>query len=146
VVDAATGQIAIDLYSTTAITQAEAGTLVNIAFHLVPGAYVPATSVQLVSSVTPEGHWFSTEAADGQSKFVLSPGVDQLTIHSSAPATPTRVVGEHALAMEDLSKVEEAGSQLGKEANDVPAVLSNGSLAGETLYRVPADVVVAGGW
>jgi hypothetical protein len=37
VVDAATGQIGITLYSTTAITATQAGSLVNIAFHVVPG-------------------------------------------------------------------------------------------------------------
>jgi hypothetical protein len=84
VIDATTGQIAIDLYSTTAITQAQAGTLINITFHVVPGAYVPATAVQLVNSVSPQGHWYSTEIVDAENKFVLSPGVDRIIIQTDA--------------------------------------------------------------
>jgi hypothetical protein len=82
VVDAGTGQIAIELYSTTPISQAQAGSLVDITFHVVPGAYAPMTAVQLVGSVTPQGHWFSTEVADGENKFVLSPGPEQLMIQT----------------------------------------------------------------
>jgi hypothetical protein len=82
VVDQATGQIGIDLYSTTAISRVRAGSLVNITFRVVPGAAVPATAVQLVSSVTPNGRSFSTEVADDQGQYVLSPGVDQLVIQS----------------------------------------------------------------
>jgi tetratricopeptide (TPR) repeat protein len=33
-------------------------------------------------AVAPQGDWFSTEVADGQSKFVLAPGVDQLIIQT----------------------------------------------------------------
>jgi hypothetical protein len=78
VVDAGTGQIAIDLYSTTALTEAQTGSLVNVVFHSVSGAYMPATAVQLVSAVSPQGHWYATEVTDAESKFVLSPGVDRL--------------------------------------------------------------------
>src|SRR4029077_7936752 len=84
VVDQATGQIGIELYSLTPITSAEAGSLVNIAFHVVPGASVPATAVQLVNSVTPRGQWFSTEVADEQGQFVLSPGLDRLVLETGA--------------------------------------------------------------
>jgi N-acetylneuraminic acid mutarotase len=90
VVDQATGQIGIDLYSTTAISAAQAGSLVNIAFHVVPGAAVPATSVQLVSAVTPNGRYFSTEVADDQGQYVLSPGVDQLIIQNGWLNRPVR--------------------------------------------------------
>jgi hypothetical protein len=148
VVDAATGQIAIDLYSTTAITQAQAGSLVNIAFHTVPGAYVPATAVQLVSSVTPQGHWYATEVVDAQDKFVLSPGVDQIMIQTGAPvAMPasTTVVApivEHGQVLLDNSSRIEGISLLGAEARDGLAVISNGSLAGETPQAT--NVVVTG--
>src|SRR5262249_41576173 len=43
VVDQATGQIGIDLYSTTPITAMQAGSLVNIVFHVAPGAAASAT-------------------------------------------------------------------------------------------------------
>src|SRR5262249_35464907 len=55
VIDQVTGQIAIDLYSTTAITATQGGSLVNIAFHITPGAYVPMTAVQLVNAAAPNG-------------------------------------------------------------------------------------------
>src|SRR5262249_33387771 len=83
VVDQVTGQIGIDLYSTTAISRAQAGSLVNIAFHLVPGAAVPVTAVQLVNAVTPNGRFFSTEVADDQGQYVLSPGMDRLTVETN---------------------------------------------------------------
>jgi N-acetylneuraminic acid mutarotase len=82
VVDQATGQIGIDLYSTTPISLAQAGSLVNITFHVLPKASVPATTVHLVSAVAPEGRWFSTEVADGEGQFVLSPGPDGLVIQT----------------------------------------------------------------
>jgi autotransporter-associated beta strand protein len=148
VVDAATGQIAIDLYSTTAITQAQAGSLVNIAFHSVSGAYVPVTAVQLVSSVTPQGHWYATEVVDAQDKFVLSPGVDQIMIPTGAAlATPvsTMVVApisaEHA-RLDILPSIEDGISLLGAEMHDGLAVISNGSLASEMPQA--ANVVVTG--
>src|SRR5205807_5713976 len=51
VVDAAKGQIGINLFSLTPISALQAGSLVNIAFHVLPGAPVAATTVQLVTSV-----------------------------------------------------------------------------------------------
>jgi hypothetical protein len=153
VVDAATGQIAIDLYSTTPITQTQAGSLVNIAFHTAPGAYVPATAVQLVSSVSPQGHWYSTEVVDAENKFVLSPGVDRLIIPTGAlVATPvsTTVVAptsvEHGQVSSDtVVRVEEGPiSQLGADAHDAFTLMNNGSLADQTPQMVPVNVVVTG--
>jgi hypothetical protein len=88
VIDPVAGQIAINLYSTTPITATDAGSLVNIAFHNVPGESPAAAGVQLVSAVTPEGRWFSTEVADGSGGFVLRPGLDQLTIQTTLHRRP----------------------------------------------------------
>jgi hypothetical protein len=85
VVDQATGQIGIDLYSTTAISATQAGSLVNIAFHVVPGVSVPATAVQLVNSVTVNGQYFGTEVADDQGQYVLGTGRDRLTVSQTTP-------------------------------------------------------------
>jgi hypothetical protein len=87
VVDQATGQVGIDLYSTTAITLAQAGSLVKINFHLMPGLAVPATAVQLVSAVTPNGRSFSTEVADDQGQYVISMGRDRLVIETDIRIT-----------------------------------------------------------
>src|SRR5262249_15783278 len=90
-----TGQISIDLYSTTPITDAEAGSIVNITFHLVPGADTAATKVQLVSAVTPQNRWFGTEVADGPGQLVLSPGVDEITIQTGGPPGFGSPIGTH---------------------------------------------------
>jgi hypothetical protein len=84
VVDQATGQIGIQLYSLTPITVNQAGSLVNIALHVLPGATVPATAVQLVNTVTPNGQWFGTGVADSQGGMILSPGVDRLLVPTGA--------------------------------------------------------------
>ena len=68
-VDAATGQITIQLYSQTPITADEAGSLVNIAFHVKPDENPgQATTVQLVGS--------KTVLADAQAAMILSAGLD----------------------------------------------------------------------
>jgi hypothetical protein len=83
VVDQGTGQIGIDLYSTTPISATQAGSLVNIAYNVAPGA--SATALQLANSVTPNGRYFSTEVADDEGQYVLSPGINRLIIQP-APA------------------------------------------------------------
>ena len=84
VVDQATGQIGIQLYSLTPITVNQAGSLVNIAFHLIgePTGVSPRIlpGVQLVDAVTPNGQWFGTGVADSQGALILSSGVDQLVL------------------------------------------------------------------
>jgi len=81
-VDAATGQIGINLLSLegASITATGAGSLVNIDFHVVPGAVVPTTSVQLVNQVTANGRRFVTEVDDDQGPLTLSPGVDRVDV------------------------------------------------------------------
>jgi hypothetical protein len=81
-VDAATGQIGINLFNLegTPITSTQAGTLVNIDFHVVPGAAVAATSVQLVSQATPNGQRIVTEVDDDQGPLTLSTGVDRVEV------------------------------------------------------------------
>src|SRR5207302_1760860 len=85
VVDQATGQLGIELYSTTPIAADEAGSLVNITFHVrgraraLAGARWGAgprgalsTSVRLVDQVAPHDQEFATQVADVQGQFVLS--------------------------------------------------------------------------
>ena len=69
VVNPTTGQITIHLYSQTPITMDQAGTLVNIAFHLKTDENLPPmTMVRLVDA--------QTVLADSQGAMVLSPGLD----------------------------------------------------------------------
>jgi hypothetical protein len=90
VIDQVTGQIAIDLYSTTPIMSNLGGSLVNIAFHTVPGATEPETVVRLVNVVTPNGLSFSTEVADDQGRYVLSPGMDRLVVGTGSSLSLVR--------------------------------------------------------
>jgi len=119
VVDQVTGQIGIDLYSTTAITATQGGSLVNMTFHIVPGALVPTTAVQLVHGVTPNGHWFTTQIADSEGQFVLTRGLDRLVIDTGASRaslvarsvrpTVTAAVG-HSRELLVARRVEAAGA------------------------------------
>jgi hypothetical protein len=74
-VNAATGQITIQLYSQAPITTDQAGTLVNIAFHLKSNADHSGTLVRLVDS--------RTVLADAQAALILSPGLDWTTVLAS---------------------------------------------------------------
>jgi hypothetical protein len=121
VVDQATGQIGIDLYSTMALTATQAGSLVNIAFHVVPGAAVATTAVQLVNSVTPTGRYFSTEVADDQGQYVLSPGTDRLVVTADSSLlsqSPPRSGGNALSVMELRGQV--LSDSLGKHTGKVP--------------------------
>jgi N-acetylneuraminic acid mutarotase len=76
VVDQASGQIAITLYGTSAITATQAGSLVNIVLHVLPNAAVPVTWVQLVGSVAVSGQQFTTQVDDAEGQFILSASAD----------------------------------------------------------------------
>jgi hypothetical protein len=84
VIDQTTGQITITPYSTTPINANNAGSLVNIAFHIDPSAdavrfaHAQLGSVQLVSSVTVNGEQFTTQVDDAQGQYILSPGLSRL--------------------------------------------------------------------
>ena len=68
-VNAAAGQITIQLYSDTPIASDQAGSLVNLAFHVKSDAAPSATAtVRLVES--------KTVLADAQAAMILSPGLD----------------------------------------------------------------------
>jgi hypothetical protein len=83
VIDQTTGEIAITLYSTTPVSANNAGSLVNIAFHINPAAEaarfanVPLGSVQLVSSVIVNGEQFVTQVDDAQGQYALSPALNR---------------------------------------------------------------------
>ena len=92
VVNQTTGQIGIELYSLTPITAMQAGSLVNIAFHVSGGEPTGVsprvtTAVQLVNAVTPNAQNFSTILADSQGALILSPGVDRVMMETDAPAS-----------------------------------------------------------
>jgi autotransporter-associated beta strand protein len=155
VVDPATGQIGITLYSTTAITTTQAGSLVNIAFHVLPGATVSAASVQLINRTTPNGQQFTTQVDDAQGQFILSRGVDRLAVDTGVSRT-TPVAADNVVAVVNAQlpvnavmpsvTEESAGSLLSSETHDALAVMSNGAAAGETApsHALPAGLIVTG--
>jgi hypothetical protein len=158
VVDPTTGQIGIELYSTVSITTAQAGSQVNMAFHVMPGAAGPTTAVQLVNSVLPDGHQFTTQVDDVQGQFVLSPGMDRLAVATggspAAVALPVTMENGGAAAVTKVKAVDRQLPGLPEEtagttllgSDDVLAVMSNGTVAGETvpLHTVPTSLVVTG--
>jgi hypothetical protein len=127
-VDARTGTIGITLYNTTALTAADAGSLVNIAFHVAPGASVPATAVQLVNSALPNGRQFTTQVDDAQGQFILSPGVDRFIVPTGAAVlTPVPTYTASAVAAADEHVVHASPSG----GDDLPAAL---------IVSAPADM------
>jgi hypothetical protein len=72
--DRATGQIGIVLYSTTPMDAPEGGSLVNIAFNVLPGARSRGANVQLLDSARVNGHEYRTQVDDAQGQLVLGPG------------------------------------------------------------------------
>src|SRR5262249_15296516 len=145
-VDAVTGQIGITLYSMsmTPITAMQAGSLVNIAFHVASGATVPATAVQLVNMVTPNGRRIVTGVDDDQGPMILSPGMDRLVIMTgvssvtvSSTSSTSHVASQTSGQVEHLAPValeeaDEAGPFfLDSEASSMAAALSNGAAVGE---------------
>ena len=86
VVNPNTGEIAIDLFSTTPIQTTLGGSLVNIAMHVRDTAPAGATGLNLVNQVDPTGqHVYRTEAADGQGALVLHTVVTSAGVEPGAP-------------------------------------------------------------
>ena len=72
-VNAVMGQITIQLYSQTPVESDQAGSLVNVAFHVKSDTNLPqATTVQLLKS--------QTVLADSQAAMILSPGLDWTSV------------------------------------------------------------------
>ncbi len=74
VVDQATGQIGITIYSATPISSDLAGSLVTIDFHLIATAAVGNSSINLAASVNPNGQGvIQTAIDDDQGAYTLNP-------------------------------------------------------------------------
>ncbi len=73
-VDAATGQIAIILFSVTPITSSAGGSLVTIDFHVKPGAAPGVSPINLAAEVNPNGQGaVRTAVDDNQGPYTLTP-------------------------------------------------------------------------
>jgi hypothetical protein len=152
VVDAAKGQIAITMFSMTPITALQGGSLVDVNFHLVAGATVSTTAVQLANSVAPYGHQVGLLLADTQGALILSPGVNQVMLatgyvsplDSSSRSTNVATETQGIVAITSAATENTASIVLGSEANDGLAVISNGAVGGDGSHTVPAGLVVTG--
>ncbi len=123
VVNQTTGQIGIQLYSLTPITATQAGSLVNIAFHVLGGEptgasqrVMPATTVQLVNAVMPNGRSFSTVLADSQGALILSPGVDRIMLETAAPEVNSWPGVRYSEALVNVEGHTRRGSQVEEES------------------------------
>ncbi len=162
-VDHLTGQIGIQLYSTTPITATQAGSLLNIAFHLRPGATVPVATVQLVGTVTPNNRWFGTGLADAQGAMILSSAADSLVLPTafdigsttiqanSAPSETTGQVNHQALigtvVQSSSPEIPEGMSAIlssESEERTAFAVLQNNATGAEDGHIISAGVAPPG--
>jgi YDG domain len=163
VVDQATGQIGIQLYSSTPIATNQGGSLVNIIFHPLAASErrgvnspVPATTtVQLVNSATPNGQHFDTGLTDSQSGMILSPGINQVEVPTglepsqqpafASAATPTDVKSEPDQQTQASMFL---GPLLLSDSEEPTAIrlLANGSAADQAPvpHQAPANLIVSG--
>jgi hypothetical protein len=134
-VDQASGRIGIELYSTVPITVSQAGSLVNIGFHLRSGAIQPTGSgvVQLVDSIILNGQRFVTQVDDAQGQLVLSPGADRLVdVYRHSP----RFLAAEVLFQAMASWMDARDTQSGSSANIFDSTA-------RASYRAAADRVFA---
>ncbi len=112
VVNAQTGEIGIDLWSTTPIQTTAGGSLVTITLHVRDTAPRGQAELTLVNQVDPAGQrLFTTTVADAQGAFVLHPA---MTAYGLEPGTPAIVtIGSTAAPLEDFVFSEMAPSSEG---------------------------------
>ena len=90
VVNAQTGEIGIDLWSTSAIQTTAGGSMVLISMHVRDTAPTGASGLDLVTAVNPTGQRpFKSYVADAQGAFVLHPAETNNGIEPGSPAMIT---------------------------------------------------------
>jgi hypothetical protein len=105
-IDAATGQIGIVLFSTTALQRSDGGSLVVIDFHVQPGV-IAAPAIQLVTAVNPN--------CRGEIRTALDDLQGPLTLHPTAVAAPADG-GTDVRALQAAAPASAAGSGTGANA------------------------------
>src|SRR5580765_8591133 len=108
-----TGEIGIDLFSSTPITSTGGGSLVIVTLQVLPNAIAGDLSINLVRSVNPTGQRvFATTASDAAGPYILHPmvtdgfdaGVDgQVTIESRSRSRQTSDVTDDLLNSGEFS-------------------------------------------
>src|SRR5277367_571678 len=110
-VNAQTGQIGIDLYSTTPITNPAGGSLVVIALQVRDNAPAGATALTLVPSVDPSGgqRVFQTGLTGPEGAFILHQSVTAAGVEPGEPGQVTiaalqwEIAGEQLVSFSPLS-------------------------------------------
>jgi hypothetical protein len=134
VVNAKTGEIAIDLYSTNPIQTTAAGSLVNITMHAQGTAQAGSSAINVVNEVNPTGQQvYRTEAADGAGALVLhavatSTGIEpgmagQVVVAESLSTAATMLVTDAALGAQAVAMVQgpaEIGASAASAGNMLP--------------------------
>jgi hypothetical protein len=132
-IDAATGQIAIALSSSTPIANAMGGSLVTIDFHQIVGRVANPSAINLVASVNLNGQVIGTELEDAQGTFTLTPapvnGFDpRIDNVVSLPETPL-VTTPRLAATEEVAARFVVSNQMNESVLEAPTEQSAGVLA-----------------
>jgi autotransporter-associated beta strand protein len=149
-IDPATGQIAIALSSSTAISSSVGGSLVTIDFHQV-GRTASPSSISLVSSVNIQGQVVATVLEDAVGSFILTPaptnGFDPridsvVTLPASSIAgasTPPDVAQPHETAVLDSPVVEPAPAAVAEEPSVATTLLVESGARDQLAFHVSED-------
>jgi hypothetical protein len=132
-VDTNTGQIGIELYSATPIASSASGSLLEIAFHVLPGAPVGTAAVQLVGLGQVDGQTIQTEVDDDQGAYTLSPTPTNVTpasggvVPTAAPAISGAVVSANSEDVRPIEELAVAGPPLERSTDNETVVIPGDS-------------------
>jgi hypothetical protein len=112
VVDPATGQIAITLFSLTPISSSLGGSLVTITFHVRPGAHAGASPINLVPAVTVNGRVVLTALDDAQGPLTLhlAPTAANLSVFQPEVSGANQLLPADRFFLELASRTDPAAS------------------------------------
>jgi hypothetical protein len=117
-VNALTGEIGIDLFSSTPLQTTAAGSLVTITLHVRETAPAGSSEVTLVNQVNPTGQRnFHTEVADDQGALVLH---TNLTAQGMEPGAPGQVTVANPRTTTDFDQIEQITAQMTRPLGDEP--------------------------
>ena len=118
-INSQTGQIGIDLFSTTPMQTTAGGTLVTIALHVRENAPAGSTGINLVPSVNPTGsRSFVTTVSDAQGGMVLHTAETALGIMPGAPGSVTVATDPFVVGQFIARSQTEASEQLAVSIKD----------------------------
>jgi Cohesin domain len=135
-IDQVTGQIGIALSSTTPITSTKGGSLVTIDFHAAAGNANPSF-IALVSFVTPNGQFITTELEDDQGTFTLTQGNTVVMLTNTGAMLPAPMA--QVLVHESETVTIEPSSH---SHEDSPAIVETGSGTAAVIMTPVAEAAL----